>query len=273
MEFSALLRCHRWETYIIQALPRIGSTFFNYKKPFSIVLLAVCNANYEFTFVGIGEAGRQSDGGVYNNSNLGMAIDRHLFNIPEPTTINEYSVTKKFQFVFVADETFVLRPFMLGTFPGRNDLNLYKLIFNYRQSRARRVIENIFEILASRLRIFGRSVIDKTGNIIYITKAAVILHNFVMRKSARSMYCPPDYVDQETSQGVSPGGWHNKTTEIQVLVDLKAQGSSNSTRAAKEVQNDFKDYFNSEYGKLSWQSEIVQSTMKLIEANNLFYLW
>ena len=41
--------------HIIQAPPRSGSTFFNYKKSFSIVLLAVCNDNYEFTLPDIGD--------------------------------------------------------------------------------------------------------------------------------------------------------------------------------------------------------------------------
>ena len=40
---------------IIQAPPGSGSTFLNYKKLFSIALLAVCNTNYEFTLVDIGE--------------------------------------------------------------------------------------------------------------------------------------------------------------------------------------------------------------------------
>ena len=39
-----------------------------------------------------------------------MPIDRNLLNIPGPTTINKYSVTKKFPFVFVADEAFALKP-------------------------------------------------------------------------------------------------------------------------------------------------------------------
>ena len=140
---------------------------------------------------------------------------------------------------------------MLRPFPRRNDLNLYELIFNYRLSHARRVIENFFEMLASRFRIFRRSIIGKTGNIKYITKATVIFHNFLMRKSTRNMYCSPNYFDQETSQGLSPGSWRNEATECQGLVDLRAQSSNNSTRAAKEVRNDFKDYFSSEHGKLS----------------------
>ena len=251
MELSPLFKVID-RKHIIQAIRRSGSAFLNYKKSFRIVLLAVCNANCDFTLVDIGEAGRQSEGGIYNNSKLGMAIDRNLINIPEPITINEYSVTKKFLFDFVADEAFVLKPFMLRPFPRRNDLNLYELIFNYRLSRARRVIENTFRILTSRFRIFRRSFIGKTRNIKYITKAAVILHNFLMRRSTRNMYWPSDYVEQKMSQGLSPGSRRNEITGSQGLVDMRAQGSNNYSRAAKEIRNDFKDYFNSEHSKLSW---------------------
>ena len=64
----------------IKAPGRSASTFFNYQKSFSIVLLVVCNANFEFTLVDGGEAGRQSNGGVCKNSKLGMTIDRNLLN-------------------------------------------------------------------------------------------------------------------------------------------------------------------------------------------------
>ena len=59
---------------VIQAPAKSGSLFFNYKKNFSIVLLALCDASYQFTVVDIGEAGKQSDGGVFANSNLGRSM-------------------------------------------------------------------------------------------------------------------------------------------------------------------------------------------------------
>ena len=86
-----------------------------------------------------------------------------------------------------------------------------------------------------------------------------------MRKSTRNMYFPPDYVDQETSRGLSPGSWRNEATEIQGLIDLRGQGSNNSTRAAKEVRNDSEGYFNYEHGKLSWQREIVKNPTNLLD--------
>ena len=67
---------------VMQAPAGSGSSFFNYKKTHSIVLLAVFNVGYQFSLVDIGDSGRQSDGSVYANSHLGHAIENNLLNIP-----------------------------------------------------------------------------------------------------------------------------------------------------------------------------------------------
>ena len=95
---------------VMQAPSRSGSAYFNYKKSFSIVLLAICNAKYEFTLVDIGDAGRQSDGGVYSSSKLGRAIERNLLDFPNPEHLLGYDQTNIFPYVFAADEAFGLNP-------------------------------------------------------------------------------------------------------------------------------------------------------------------
>ena len=247
---------------MIQAPARSGSAFFNYKKTFSVVLLAVCNAKYEFTLYDIGEAGRQSDGGVYSSSNLGYAIENKLLNFPNPKPIPSFDTTKSFPYVFVADEAFGMKPHMMRPYPRRNDLNLPERIFNYRLSRARRVIENTFGILASRFRIFRRPIIANVRNVRFITKAAVGLHNFLISKNTTNganIYCRSDYIDHENEEEEVPGQWREEIGNYEGLIPIRNQGSNNFTRMAKEVRDLFKDYFNS-VGAVSWQNNIVNRT-------------
>ena len=75
---------------VMQAPARSGSTFFNYKKTHSIVLLAVCNAQYQFTLVDIGDTGRQADGSVYSNSYLDRAIENGLLNFPSAESLHNH---------------------------------------------------------------------------------------------------------------------------------------------------------------------------------------
>ena len=63
---------------VMQAPAKSGSYFFNYKKTHSLVLLAVCDADYQFILVDIGNTGRNSDGGVFSNSDIGLGIQENL---------------------------------------------------------------------------------------------------------------------------------------------------------------------------------------------------
>ena len=112
----------------MQAPAKSGSLFRNYKKLFSIVLLAICNADYEFTFIDIGEAVRQSDGGVFSNSNLGCAIVNDLLDFPEPENVNDSDFT--LPYVFVGDDAFPMRKNLVKPSSAFH-LDLEKLITNY----------------------------------------------------------------------------------------------------------------------------------------------
>jgi hypothetical protein len=82
---------------VMQCPANTGSTFYNYKGTFSIVLMALVDANYNFIYA----------------------------------------------YVIVADEAVPLKENIMKPYPGPLQQSPRR-IFNYRLSRARRVVENTF---------------------------------------------------------------------------------------------------------------------------------
>ena len=135
-----------------------GAQWYNYKGTFSLVLLALVDADYCFTVVDIGSYGRNSDGGIFANSALGQSLKEGTLNIPQDQVLpGSPPNNDPIPFVIVGDEAFPLKTYLMRPYPGRN-LTDEKRIYNYRHSRARRLSENVFGILAARWRIFNRRI-------------------------------------------------------------------------------------------------------------------
>ncbi|XP_023311560.1 protein ALP1-like isoform X2 [Anoplophora glabripennis] len=192
---------------VIQALPRSGSIYYNYKGTHSIVLLALCDANYKFTVVDIGAQGRHSDGGIFKNSNIGKLIISNNLNLPAPSPLEQYK--QPMNYYICADEAFPLSTTIMRPYAG-NFLPQTKRIFNYRLCRGRRVIENTFGILASRWRIYRKPIIASETTVVKVIKATVCLHNFLMT-FANTTYFTPSSADQEDNEGeLIEGEWRKE---------------------------------------------------------------
>ena len=61
-----------------------GSLYFNYKGTFSLVLMALVDADYKFIYVDIGDYGSNADGAVFKNSLFGQAFVNGQLDIPPP---------------------------------------------------------------------------------------------------------------------------------------------------------------------------------------------
>ena len=233
-----------------------GSAFYNYKGFHSIVLLAVCDANYCFTFVDIGAYGGTNDASVFSNTSFGEAFDKQSteLNIPRQSKFGQQILP----YVLVGDDIFPLKNWLMKPYPGRN-LNEPERIYNYRLSRARRTIENTFGILAAKWRIFRRPI--KAVNIQLVdsvTKAAVCLHNY-LRLTENAKYLPTGFVDCESDDGtIIPGDWRTITGNDNGLVHIERIGGNRHTFEAGHVRNFFKDHFNNE-GSVPWQYNHVRS--------------
>ena len=139
---------------------------------------------------------------------------------------------------------------MIKPYPG-NIKELSEQIYNYRLSRARRVIENAFGILATRFRIYRRPIIANVDLVKNVVKATIALHNFLLicqREQDAYIYCPHNFVDQNNRRGrVIPGHWRQDIGATAGLsrLDRNARGSNNSSKSAQKVRDDYKEYFNS----------------------------
>ncbi|GFY44981.1 DDE Tnp4 domain-containing protein [Trichonephila inaurata madagascariensis] len=92
---------------LIQAPPKSGSRFHNYKGTFSIILLACVDANYKFVLVDIGAEVHNSDGGVFRNSIFGQSLEKGTLQLPCPLEIP--GTTNILPFLFIGDEAFPLK--------------------------------------------------------------------------------------------------------------------------------------------------------------------
>jgi len=82
-----------------------GSTFYNYEKNKSTVLIAVVGPNYQFIYNDIGSNGSLSDGGVFRNCSLFEALENGLF--PNNGAI-------------VGDDAFPLKTYLMKPYRGAN---------------------------------------------------------------------------------------------------------------------------------------------------------
>lgn len=150
--------------------------------------------------IDIGSAGRNSDGGIFSNSEFGQALEMNKLDLPHPNMLPN-TTTKKCPYLFTADDAFPLKTWMMKPYKG-SFLPEKQRVFNYRLSRARRIIENTFGIAAARWRVWKRPVIASPEKVTSIAKAVCVLHNYLMTEEwnvahQAKRYCPLGFADSE----------------------------------------------------------------------------
>ncbi|XP_062607230.1 uncharacterized protein LOC134269020 [Saccostrea cucullata] len=223
-----------------------GSTYFNYKNQFSIILLALVDADYKFLYVDVGTNGRANDSGILARSALIEMIESGNMNLPPPRPLPERHL--EVPFVIVGDDAFPLKPYLMKPFPKRQ-LDLEKRVFNYRLSRARRIVENAFGILSSRFGIFQKPLSFDPDKVKIFVLASCVLHNYLRSKdSARQIYTPEDMLEESDKRC---------STEMvgSCLRGITQQGGNRCNSDARSVRDEYCDYFNTN-GSVEWQWDL-----------------
>ncbi|XP_072388169.1 uncharacterized protein rasp isoform X5 [Diabrotica undecimpunctata] len=208
-----------------------ASLYYNYKHFFSLLLLALCDANYCFTWVDIGAYGKNSDSGVFQESTLYRMLMEKTLNIPEPTAITGGSIVP---YVIVGDEAFALMENLMKPFGGKL-LTYEKKIFNYRLTLARRYIECTFGIMCNKWRILHRPLDVNINFAEDIVKAICVLHNYVRQRD---------------------GSTFEETLYTAPLTNLQQSSTRRTGRVTENVRNKFMHYFVNE-GKVDWQNSMI----------------
>ena len=98
--------------------PRSGCLYYNYmyKGFFSVVLMALVDANYRFLWVELGGYGAMSDGQIFNNSELKECLEDGSINFPDPDPL-PYD-DEDTPFFLLGDDAFALKTFMMKHIPN-----------------------------------------------------------------------------------------------------------------------------------------------------------
>ncbi|XP_041355337.1 putative nuclease HARBI1 [Gigantopelta aegis] len=77
----------------IRKPPKTGTMYHNYKGFFSVVLMAVVDADYKFMWIDVGGFGSQSDAQIYNQSELKECLEDGSIGLPPPSPCQMMSRT------------------------------------------------------------------------------------------------------------------------------------------------------------------------------------
>ncbi|KAF2900512.1 hypothetical protein ILUMI_05673 [Ignelater luminosus] len=218
------------------------SYYYNYKGFHSIVLLAMCDARYKFTYVNVGTNGRINDGGVFQQSLLQKALNNphNSLNFPQDKELPGQKC--KVPFVIIADDAFPLSKRLIKPYSSRGLTEDCKIFYYYRLSRARRMIESSFGLLVNRFRVLLNPINLSAEKVEIITLACVVLHNYLICNN-----------NEKYAESILEESHVNDS-----LMPLGQQGSNNSSLETRLIRDEFKNFFNTS-GAVPWQQQAIRN--------------
>lgn len=212
---------------------------FNLKGFASIVLLAICDSSYRFTYIDVGTYGREGDTNAFFQCDLGKTLLLDELEFPKDKILNG----KRIPYFIVGNDAFPLHERIMKTYSGKK-LDTRQRIYNDSLGRARLCIEKAIGILCVKWMALENTLLTKACKVQKIISTCCTLHNFLLRES------PETYSMHEP-----------EILPVSSLIDLQACQKDLVKERSEEIRNNLKDYINSlaVYSQVSWQEEYVNS--------------
>ncbi|KAL4152982.1 hypothetical protein QTP88_000815 [Uroleucon formosanum] len=199
------------------------SLFFNYKDLFSIVLLAIVDANCKFLFVDIVSYGKEGDSGIFNKSSISQIISTGEY-FPSPEKLPDSNAS--LLLVHIGDEAFRLDRHMMRV-----------LILGLRQ-------EKIIKRLCSTTDfpgVFYTPISLKTETVDNLVLTASCLHNLLRDRYLENTNYYYYNFDDKTPQ------------PSENMMSLARTGEYTNFEGFF-VRGEFNTFFNSPQGAVPWQN-------------------
>ena len=218
--------------HIVICCPRrSGSEFYNYKKDYSVILLAVVDAIYKFIYFDVGTNCTVNDALDFSKSTFNEALQTNTLNLPT-------------EGVFVGDDAFPSRKNIIKPYSMKRLLTVKERIFNYRLSRVRCVSENAFGIMVSRFRVYEKPIPLQLHKVDQLIKATCVLHSWLGHNTSSTFPGVTagmlDVEDWEEGR-IIPGCWQQVKAEG--MKNATFSHSNNYRRKASNVQDKYADMF------------------------------
>ncbi len=186
---------------LIKCLRNGESLFYNYKGFYSIILLALVDADYKFLWIDIRQNGSSSDAQIFNQSELKESIENGMIGFAPADPLAQDD--RLMPYFLLGDDAIALRIWLMISFSNRNMSDVQR-IFNYRLSQGQGIA---FSILANQFQCVLSPLLQQSNTVNSIVLACVCLHNLMHM-------CYPGLqnalLDQEGEQyQVILGSWRN----------------------------------------------------------------
>ncbi|GLV46428.1 hypothetical protein CBL_20768 [Carabus blaptoides fortunei] len=110
--------------------------------------MAIVGPEYTFLCVEIGGFDKNSDGGIFEDSNMGRRFTAGLMNVPKDKKLP--GTDEPVPHVLIGDEAFSLKPTLMRSYSYRQSRADIRKEKNTRLCRARRIVENAIVILSQK---------------------------------------------------------------------------------------------------------------------------
>lgn len=147
------------------------TAYCNRKSYHSIILQAICDADYRFTDVFAGYAGSVHDARVFNNSHVGKKINTVPLELFPNTNTH-----------ILGDSAYKCTNYVLTPYRDNGHLTRIQKNYNFKHSSTRVHIEQCFGLLKGRFRILKHVNVYNTEFIPKIIVACCVLHNICVEK-------------------------------------------------------------------------------------------